>query len=174
MWECAGPIGASVLSGLAAALIDGACPPPDLNASLLALLPKGEEEQDTTGQITRDASSLRPLSLKNTDSKLLAGVLSYAMRRPTAAKRPPCSEGLPSGRRDLTQNIVELDSFSRAMALWSSPDDVPHLALHGHRSRFPERESGVPLGSFESDRVAQRVHFTFQGSLQQHDDSVAR
>ena len=44
------------------------------NDSLAAFIPKGDEEDDKTGCIKRRALNTRPLGLKNSNNKLVAGV----------------------------------------------------------------------------------------------------
>eukprot|EP00959_Pyramimonas_sp_CCMP1952_P042204 882662-Pyramimonas_sp.AAC.1 len=58
----------------------GGQPPPEgLNHSVFAFIPKGEDPRDTTDCI-RDPGTLRPLSLENSDSKLLASTLNQQLQ----------------------------------------------------------------------------------------------
>ena len=60
--------------------------PKGFNLSLSAFPEKGEQEDDTREEVTRDPADTRPLSLKNCDNKTLAGVVNFGvLRRQLAA-----------------------------------------------------------------------------------------
>ncbi len=54
------------------ALFDDGVAPLDLNWSIFICVPKGTEEDDVPDSCTRTASTVRTLSLKNCDAKLIA------------------------------------------------------------------------------------------------------
>ena len=83
---------------------------PWFNESILALIPKGVEENDGQGDqlgLWRCPSSTSPIQLSNTDSKLMA-MLCDLMLAPLAAQScGPAQRGMTSGRI-LHDNIVTL------------------------------------------------------------------
>ena len=73
-WKAAGEEHVRVLYNIYCELLEGAPLPKDLNHAFLALIPKGDEEGDDV-LVTRTPCNLRPLSLSNTDAKILASAL---------------------------------------------------------------------------------------------------
>lgn len=114
MWKNLGEAGAEtclLINGLA----DGLRVPPLFNEAWLAVLPKGEAALDSTGEVVRGAGALRPLVLKNIGMKIVAASVARRMR-PASSRGAHASErGFVSGR-DLTQNVIELDSYARALS----------------------------------------------------------
>eukprot|EP00973_Karenia_brevis_P007144 968724-Karenia_brevis.AAC.1 len=63
--------------------------------------------------VTCDADALRPIGCKNTDSKWLSSVECRSVHPAMQSFTVPCQRGCTRGR-DFLENVVELDSHSRA------------------------------------------------------------
>lgn len=94
--------------------VDGVRVPERFNEAWLVVLPKGSEDINATGDIARAADVLRPLLLQNTDSKTIAATLAWAMRRIVASGAHASQRGFVASR-DLTRNVLEVDTNARAM-----------------------------------------------------------
>lgn len=115
---------------------DGAPAPAGFNEAWLVVLPKGSEAADTRGECARAADSLRPLLLKNTDSKIVAGTLARGMRPILSKAVHPTQRGFVADR-DLVRNIAELDTYARALHTTVMSDDLLVLLLCDMAAAFP-------------------------------------
>lgn len=164
MWKAAGLGGARTLCMLLAAFADGEEPPADFNAAWLALLPKGAEDEDSEENMVRTAGNLRPLLLKNTDSKAIAAALARGMRKLQAAHVHATQRGFIAGR-EMSRNVLELDTYARAMHSTIPGGDLPVLLLCDMATAFPSvnrhwlaasmEEVGMPRGAI---RVVRAVY----------------
>lgn len=111
MWRGAGKVGARTMCMLTESFADGTPTPPSFNEAWLAVLPKGTAADDRGGECVRQAESLRPLLLKSTDSKIVAGTLARGMRPILKKEGHPTQRDFVAGR-DLGRNVVELDTFA--------------------------------------------------------------
>ena len=91
----------------------------DANHALLALIPKQAEPQDATHGLYRHPKNLRPLSLSNTDVKLLALALSAVVAPTLPAWARTEQKGFISGRL-ITQNVIDIESHAIQAALRTS------------------------------------------------------
>ena len=103
-------------------LIDAFCSdevlPADINWSMMAFLDKsGEapEHAQAPGMIFRHPLDTRPLSLKQADNKLVAGVLNFCISPAIAHGAIDIQTGFIHGRI-LIQNVVDLDFHARMQA----------------------------------------------------------
>jgi hypothetical protein len=78
---------------------------------LMLFAVKGEEPDDTH-EVSRSAADTRPLSLKNTDNKIIARVNNYLAKRMLAASAVDIQRGFVPGRQ-LVANVLELDTCAR-------------------------------------------------------------
>ena len=77
---------------------------------------------------------MRPLGLKNTDNKAVAGALNSRIRSTIASTLHGSQRGFLSGRQPAL-NIIEMDAFARACAMAVS-DTVPIAALYDFMAAF--------------------------------------
>eukprot|EP00959_Pyramimonas_sp_CCMP1952_P369827 7745789-Pyramimonas_sp.AAC.1 len=81
-----------------------------LSSTMLeGFVPKGTEEGDSEGSITRDAGSTRPLGLKNTPNKILTSVVIHGLGKATSKFIHFVQRGFIPGR-NFGVNILELDT----------------------------------------------------------------
>ena len=92
------------------------------NDGLWAFLPKGEQEDDSStastgpGFVERLPTEARPLTMKNTDSKLIAAAVTYASNRTFKGTVNSIQQGFVPGR-NFVGNVVQRDFESRVNAL---------------------------------------------------------
>ena len=110
------------------ALAGGALPPLAFNESIIAFPPKGTDPLDTASAATREPGDTRPLSLKNTDNKTIAGVYNHKLRVPIAKSANKCQNGFVFGRQFLS-NVIQLDARARSPSLVASPRNAPAAFL---------------------------------------------
>ena len=96
--------------------------PITFNESLLVFAPKGDDPLDHT-EVSRDPSCVRPISLKNSDNKLIATVANAAISPVISSQANSLQRGFVQGRQ-LTQNILELDTCSRIHSMSCPPGDI--------------------------------------------------
>ena len=87
-WRAAPDLSAKVLSGVLDALLRGLTPPPGFNHGFLFLLPKKD-----TGLV----SDTRPISVTNTDNRLLASTVARAIMPAVTALLDPAQRGFLAG-----------------------------------------------------------------------------
>jgi hypothetical protein len=76
-WRAAGISGARTLYYYGHHLANGNEPHADCNMSSMVFPPKGEEPEDDANGVVRHVTAVRPLSLKNSDNKTVAGVYNH-------------------------------------------------------------------------------------------------
>lgn len=118
-------------------LASGRRPPLWFNRALGIFVPKGAEDGDETGPV-REAEACRPLSLRNSDSKVMASAVNRKAAGPAAAAAHPSQRGVIKGRQ-LTANVVELDAHSRVASFVAraAPAMDPLAALFDFLAAFP-------------------------------------
>ena len=137
VWKCGPPQFRSYLYNCLESHLAGAPTPKRFNDGLWAFLPKGEQEDDGSsgpGFVERQPGETRPLTMKNTDNKLIAAAVTYATIPTFKDTVNPIQQGFVPGR-NFVVNVVQLDLESRVNALRclcsrnvSSPADLlpPH------------------------------------------------
>ena len=93
--------------------------PEDINDGLFVFLSKADREDDSalsSAGIYRTPTDLRPLTLKNTENKIVAGVCNTIIK-PVVEKAAEVSQRGFVANRQLVQNAVDLDFSSRLDAL---------------------------------------------------------
>jgi hypothetical protein len=88
-WRAAPELAGPVLDGALQLLLTGRTPPADFNKALLFLLPK---------KATRLVSDTRPISVTNTDNRLLASVVAHAIMPAALELVHPAQKGFLWGR----------------------------------------------------------------------------
>ena len=89
--------------------------PYSFNDSVTLFPAKGQLDGDHE-EIIREAHDTRPLSLKNTDNKIVTAVVNQAIIRSVSNGTHPSQRGFVPGRQ-LLQNVVDLDFHSRLCSL---------------------------------------------------------
>ena len=119
VWKCGPPQVRSYSYSCLDSHLAAAPTPKRFNDGLWAFLPKGEQEDDGSsgpGFVERMPGETRPLTMKNTDNKLIAAAVTYATIPTFKATVNPIQQGFVPGR-DFVVNVVQLDLESRVNAL---------------------------------------------------------
>ena len=90
------------------------------NQQLVWFAPKGEVDEDSVA-VLRAPENLRTIFGSNADSKLISGGISFAITDAAIAITPAAQRGFCKGRQ-LSLNVVDLDTYMRAFNLLSSID----------------------------------------------------
>eukprot|EP00959_Pyramimonas_sp_CCMP1952_P193149 4039014-Pyramimonas_sp.AAC.1 len=85
--------------------------PFSFNDSLFSFIPKGTEEMDNA-TCTRLAAALRPISRKNTDSKIFAAAINEQMKTTVEQQAHIIQQGFIRGR-NFCNNIMIMDTLGR-------------------------------------------------------------
>ena len=134
-WANCGPAGPLSLYQYGSHLAAGSSPHAEFNESIMHFIPKEVDEQSrSSGHIVCEAPATRPFSLKNTDNKTIASVYNEALTPILAKQSFWTQRGFTKGRQ-LIQNVLDLDTFSRLAAL--RPELKPILVLFDFASAFP-------------------------------------
>ena len=118
-WRLAGAQVQRTLYAWYCAWLDGNQLGDDANHALLALIPKQADPADAAHGLHRHPKNLRPLSLSNTDVKLLAMALNAVASPLIPAWARPEQHGFIHDRLIL-QNVVDIESHALRAALRSS------------------------------------------------------
>ena len=133
-WHATGPKGHRTLHRALLWTYDGKEPADDFNHQMGIFAPKGSLDQDSADSVNRTADCTRPLGLKNTDNKTLAGVTNNAIATPVSEGAHVSQNGFVNGRQGLN-NVVTLDAQSRKFDLVHAAQknkliaDTPFLAF---------------------------------------------
>ncbi|CAK0838651.1 unnamed protein product [Prorocentrum cordatum] len=130
--------------------------PPGLNYGDLVMLPKGDEFEDRV-EILRHPHAVRPLLLKNTDSKLLAATINLKLKTVAQQEVHVIQQGFIP-QRQFIQHVAQLDAQSRIAsnqldAVEAKPcfisfdvKELAHIQL-GREQDGRAREGMLPGGS---------------------------
>jgi hypothetical protein len=113
-WNDKSMFGARTLYLLFLDMCCGKAPPLSFNDSSIAFAIKDDKPEDPVDTI-RAAKDLRPIGLKNTDNKIIAGVINGAIAGPFASAAVRIQRGFVRGRQ-IIDNVVELDAAARIQA----------------------------------------------------------
>ena len=133
-WRAAGQPGVDTLFGAGAHMQDGGVMELDFNIAVHLFPPKGEEEGDED-QVIRDPESTRPLALRNSDSKIIAGVANGKVKNTIAKYANPIQKGFVI-HRDFLEHVVASDALARILGTVRPAKD-PILAAFDSGSAFP-------------------------------------
>ena len=180
-WHATGPKGHRTLHRALLWTYDGKEPADDFNHQMGIFAPKGSLDQDSADSVNRTADCTRPLGLKNTDNKTLAGVTNNAIATPVSEGAHVSQNGFVNGRQGLN-NVVTLDAQSRKFDLVHAAQknkliaDTPFLAFFDFCAAFPSiahtfifivlEAVGLPQGLinfFKTLYTNNRCYSTFNG-----------
>ena len=134
-WQVIGRRGAMTLFAVGAALECGAVPPVDFNESITVFPPKGEESGDADF-VCCAPSNVRPISLNNSDNKLVCTVYNNKLSVETTKHISQIQRGFIR-ERQFTENIVELDAKAREYSMTADAGSMPALVLWNFTAAFP-------------------------------------
>jgi len=134
-WEAGGEDAALTLSGVANTMCETAVPPHRFNESLTVLPPKSTKPTDQE-RVIRPADETRPLSLKNSDNKTVAGVVNNRFAGALFNWSDAAQRGFVRGRQGL-MNIVDIDTYARIVTMLSAANCIPLLVLFDFATAFP-------------------------------------
>jgi hypothetical protein len=187
-WQNTNGQGAITLYQLGEDIACGLQPGLSYNSAVTIFAPKGDDRFDAE-EITREAETTRPLSLKNDDNKTIAAVYNSAIAPVISENMVDVQRGFIPGRQSC-QNIVDLDSAGRAFGMEGEvsfsnlhgPHLCPLLAFYDFAAAFPSliqrwmflvlTAIGMPAGIFNvveanyffvdtHTTVGQRIVFLF-------------
>lgn len=101
--------GATVLYDLYCDILAGGTPPDDFLDALMVFIPKGSAASDGT-IVARTPDNVRPLSLSNTDCKLVTNAIAAPMNRVARVTVDGRQRGFVEGRQML-DNVIDLESM---------------------------------------------------------------
>ena len=107
-----------------------------LNRQLCWFAPKGEVDQDSIA-VLRTPGNLCTIFGGNADSKLISGAISFAITEPALAITPADQRGFCRGRQ-LSLNVVDLDTYMRAFNLLSKIDLTEEKRNEPYRGRIAD------------------------------------
>jgi hypothetical protein len=110
-WRAAGVAGAQTLYLLYLFLADGLNPPLHFNNSFTVFTPKGEQRQDLI-EVIRAPEETRPLGLKNSDNKTIAGVINNCSKPMLSRSACHLQRGFVP-QRQLVHNVLDVDTAAR-------------------------------------------------------------
>ena len=138
-WKAAGKKGAETLLAVSRALQAGQLPPRGFNAQLAIFVPKdvAAPDPDPTS-LDRQPADTRPLSLKNSDAKLVTSVTNRKVRKVLAKRACSVQRGFVPGRQ-LLNNVIDMDAAGRAYGIpaKSVAPGLPCIALFDFAAAFP-------------------------------------
>ena len=114
--------------------------PISFNSSLLVFPPKGEEDGDEIA-IERDSKDTRPISLKNSDNKIVSSVGNFSLSAPIALGSCRLQRGFIRGRQ-LIHNVLDLDTDGRCLAMQEDRHAKSVFVFWDFAAAFPSLAHG--------------------------------
>ena len=105
----------------------------DFNAAVMVFIPKGQPLRSESGTSYTLAGDLRPLSIVNTDNRLLASALRFRIEPLLEQALSDMQQGFLPGR-SLLRNVVDIDARMREVALLC---DHPAGIFFDFQAAFP-------------------------------------
>ena len=125
-------------------LMRGNQPHEGFNWSGIGFPPKGERSLDAV-EVIRRAKATRPISLKNTDNKIIVGVAVSKLTPAAKINTHHTQNGFVGGRNFL-KNVLDLDSVARIMSMLfgfrghsahTETSSIPIMPLFDFEAAFP-------------------------------------
>ena len=131
------PEGGATLQECSFLSASGLNPATNWNQQLMIFAPKGSRESDTSGKVARTSLQCRPLSLKNSDNKIVAGVGNNRFKILTRDTVHRWQNGFIF-QRNFLNNVVTIDAVSRSISFGKEAiARLPILASFDFESAFP-------------------------------------
>ena len=175
-WFAAGLDGAITLLRVTHHMLCGLPMPLEFSHSLMVFIPKGVDVLDRES-VTREATDTRPISLKNSDNKVVCAAINHKLRHALTANISPIQRGFVPNRQ-LVANVADLDAFARVHAMASDRRDQSVLVLWDFAAAFPSvahlwmlkalRAHGFPSGLVLFIEILYHMNFAstaVQGTL---------
>ena len=137
-WRAAGVTGCTTLMGIYDEMISGRAVDLEFNYSRAVSLKKGDKQDDNTF-CCRWPAETRPLGLQNSDKQIISGTVCFVLREPQQYSTHRTQRGFVNGRQ-LTRNVLDLDSASRIFANSAGNYNDAHAT-----SLFRQRVAATPL-----------------------------
>jgi len=141
-WRSSGVRGVRCLMNTDLDLRRGISPPPSFNESGILFAPKGSQPHDPV-EVIREPLQTRPLSLKNSDNKLIVASNVKSLEPQYQLITHKTQNGFVAGRNFLN-NILDLDSAGRIFSMVyesecenSNPSNIPILGAFDYEAAFP-------------------------------------
>ena len=141
-YRATGPHGVKALVGCDRALRQGVSPPPVFNESNALFIPKGSQPHDPV-EVIRTPLQTRPISMKNTDNKLIVATNVRALEPQYQQLTHWCQNGFCKGRNFLN-NLLDIDSAARIYSMNynsecknSNPSNIPAIFSSDFEAAFP-------------------------------------
>ena len=156
-WRATGDEGIDTLKEAGDSLASGDKPPTWFNSSIMLFTPKGEDESDSYSERVRVASATRPLSLKNTDNKIVGSVYNYKLSGPVASSRCKVQQGFVKEGQPLSNPVV-LDTHARQNSYKQDWHNIPIMAFYDLCCRVPKSLSRMDFPGPPCDSVSPRYN----------------
>ena len=134
-WTHSGDVGVGILCACYSSMLVDPCVPECLHCSLMTFIPKGDVN-DHGASVQAKPDELRPLSLSNTDQKLLALAANQSLVQACSVTVGSHQRGLMKGRQ-LTDNVLEVDAYVDSYLLCRSMDACVAQVLLDMKAAFP-------------------------------------
>lgn len=118
VWRCSPEPFRKLLYAMYCAWLDGAALSDGFNHAYLALIAKGDDEQDAD-LVSRAPEDTRPLSLSNTDAKILAAAVKEACEEPVSSWACGVQRGFTRNKM-LIDNVIEIEAHAMAASMASN------------------------------------------------------
>ena len=128
-WHFTGKKSAKTILRAMIAMMSGRKPPQGFSDSWSIFLPKGAQDDDTAASVQRSGECTRPLGLKNTDNKTIAGAVNNSIAQKVSEWADDQQNGFTIGRQGVN-NPVTLDARARAADHLAASDANLPIALH--------------------------------------------
>ena len=149
-WRKTGDTGAIIIVNVTGWLAQGRLLDIGFNDGLQVFLAKKEKPSDDI-EVRRSFDETRPLTLRNTGNKTVAGITAFALKFAVSRNLCPLHRGFTVNRQ-LGDNIIILDAIGRSFAL-DVLKFMPLLVLFDFISAFPSTSQTILFLVLESIMV---------------------
>ena len=134
-WGQAPPRVLALLDRVRLEVQDDAYAPSEFCVAIGVYPPKGKREEDHV-DVVRKAAETRPLSLKNSDNKIICGTINWTVRSAISSRLCSIQRGFKRGAQ-LIENILDVDTSARISGLPAHQHLTPLLILFDFLAAFP-------------------------------------
>ena len=115
-WRAAPPCFREAIYGAYLKMLAGAWPDEEFNNSLLPFIEKGTQIGDTADTVVREPGQTRPLSMSNTDNKMIADLVARPLRFHVTSKLHGAQRGGLAGEQ-MVDNLLDIEMKAIEFAL---------------------------------------------------------